>query len=78
MKSKMQHHVQPREMVPSRQEQAQLEIQNFLQALDSYPARVEKEPGISFQKHLSSLLPAPVAAARSHRLRPGQSAKRRA
>jgi hypothetical protein len=54
MKPKMQYQVQPREIVVHRSEQIQVreEIQNFLRALDSYPARVAKEPSISFQQHL--------------------------
>jgi hypothetical protein len=64
MKSKVQHQVQPRQNVPPRQGrvlfsekkvQAEEEIDKFLQALNSYPARVAKEPGISFQEHLRSL-----------------------
>ena len=55
MKSKMRHHVQPRESVQARNEEAQREIQGFLQAVDSYPARVAKEPRVSFQQHLSSV-----------------------
>ncbi len=50
----MHCHVQPREAVPPRHEQVQLEIHNFLQAVDSYPARVAKEPSISFRQHLCS------------------------
>ncbi|MFZ0439550.1 MAG: hypothetical protein WAL76_15600 [Candidatus Sulfotelmatobacter sp.] len=52
----MQYQVQPREIVVHRSEQIQVreEIQNFLRALDSYPARVAKEPSISFQQHLCS------------------------
>lgn len=55
MKSKMHYHVQPRETVQPRNEEARLEIQNFLHALDSYPARAAKEPRISFQQHLSTV-----------------------
>jgi hypothetical protein len=59
MKSKMHYHVQPRESTQPRNEEARLEIQNFLHALDSYPARAVKEPRISFLQHLSTLsLPA--------------------
>jgi hypothetical protein len=54
MKSKMHYHVQPRESVPLRNEQVELEIQSFLQALDSYPARVAKNPRVSFHEHLCS------------------------
>jgi hypothetical protein len=35
--------------------QADVEIQSFLQALDSYPERFSREPEISFEQHLSSL-----------------------
>ena len=55
MKSKMQNHVQPRESVPQRTEQVSEEIEKFLYAVDSYPDRVAKEPGLSFRRHLSSL-----------------------
>ena len=34
------------------------EIQSFLRAVNSYPARVAKEPQISFQQHLSSIFAA--------------------
>lgn len=53
---KMQHAVQPRQFEPLRNKQVQEEIQNFLHALDSYPARAAKEPRISFQQHLSGFL----------------------
>jgi hypothetical protein len=64
MKSKMHYHVQPREIVSPRHEQVQLEIHNFLQAVDSYPARVAKEPSISFRQHLCSFF---VPARRENR-----------
>ena len=58
----MHYRIQPREVVVSRnrpvhvvREQVQEEIRNFLQALDSYPARVAKEPRVSFHQHLCSL-----------------------
>jgi hypothetical protein len=57
--------VQPREIAPPRNAPVRIidgevreEIQNFLQAVNSYPARVAKEPGISFQQHLSSIFAA--------------------
>ncbi len=71
----MQGHIQPRRIqpvqvrstiAPSRSVQVQREIQNFLQALDSYPARVAREPRLSFHKHLCSVF----AAARDHRRDP--------
>jgi hypothetical protein len=58
MKPKMRHHVQPRESVLHRNEQASEEIQKFLCALDSYPERVAKEPGLSFRRHLSKIFTA--------------------
>jgi hypothetical protein len=56
MKPKMHYQVQPREIAPPRTEQAQVqhEIQSFLRAVDSYPARVAKEPRVSFPQHLRS------------------------
>jgi len=56
MKRKMHYQVQPQDMVRPRSEQVQDEIQNFLEALDSYPARVAKEPGLSFHRYLCSFL----------------------
>ncbi len=58
---------QPRPTIASsRSMQVQREIQNFLQALDSYPARVAREPRLSFHQHLCSVF----AAARDHRRDP--------
>ena len=61
----MQHQVQPREIAPPRGAQVRIvqgeveeEIQDFLQAVNSYPARVAKEPRLSFQQHLSSIFAA--------------------
>lgn len=62
----MQHHVQPRESAP-RQKQVSEEIQKFLSAVDSYPARAAKEPGLTFHQHLASLFSeAPNQRARAH------------
>ncbi len=36
--------------------QVQAEIRSFVEALDSYPARVAKERGLSFHQHLCSFL----------------------
>jgi hypothetical protein len=64
MKSKVQYQVQPRQTLPSSdeevdgeavQEQVQEEIKKFQLALDSYPARAAKEPSVSFQQHLCSI-----------------------
>lgn len=59
MKSKTQHHVQPRESVLHRNEQVSEEIKIFLGALDSYPDRAAAKPGISFRRYLFSLFKAP-------------------
>ena len=37
-------------------EQVRREIQSFLQALDSYPDRVAKNPGITFEEHCSGFV----------------------
>ncbi len=50
-------------VAPSRNVQVQREIENFLRALDSYPARVAREPRVSFRQHLCSVF----AAARDRR-----------
>jgi hypothetical protein len=55
MKRKMHCEVQPGEISPPRSRQVREEIQNFLQALDSYPARAAKEPRVSFHQHLCSI-----------------------
>jgi hypothetical protein len=54
MKQKVHYHVQPRQNVPP-DAQVQREIQNFLHALDSYPARAAKQPSVTFQEHLCSI-----------------------
>ena len=58
MKPKVFYQIQPREVVSLRTEQVQEEIQSFLEAVDSYPARVAKEPSVSFHQHLSSIFAA--------------------
>ena len=40
------------------QGEVQEEIQNFLRAVDSYPARVAKEPRVTFKQHLCSIFAA--------------------
>jgi hypothetical protein len=54
----MHQQIQPREIVPPRSKVVQEEIRNFLRAIDSYPARVAKEPRVSFHQHLCSLFTA--------------------
>jgi hypothetical protein len=58
MKPKVSYQIQPREVVSLRTEQVQEEIQSFLEAVDSYPARAAKEPGVSFHQHLRSIFAA--------------------
>ena len=61
MKLKMRHQIQPRENVPPRNKRVREEIQKFLLAVDSYPARVAKDPGVNFQQHLCSFFATPGA-----------------
>jgi hypothetical protein len=44
-----------RTIARTRSVQVKREIQNFLEALDSYPARVAREPRLSFRQHLCSV-----------------------
>jgi|HubBroStandDraft_4_1064222.scaffolds.fasta_scaffold338570_1 hypothetical protein len=62
MKPKMQPQVQLWDIVPPQiahgrviSPEVEEEIQNFLEAVKSYPSRAAKEPGITFQQHLSSI-----------------------
>jgi hypothetical protein len=52
---KKQHHAEPREDVLECNQLACEEFQKFILAIESYPERFAKEPGISFRRHLSSL-----------------------
>ena len=38
-------------------QKAHQEIQNFLKALDSYPERFARNPGVSFAEHHSASIP---------------------
>jgi hypothetical protein len=71
MKPKMYQQIQPREVAPPMgaalhvrvakdkdKGEVQQEIQKFLRAVNSYPARVAKEPRLTFQQHLSSIFAA--------------------
>jgi hypothetical protein len=42
------------------------EIDNFLRALSSYPDRFAREPDLSFQQHLSSIVAADHPQSSSH------------
>ena len=57
MKVRMSH-VQPRESVTPRNQQVRVEIQSFLHALDSYPELFARNPNISFEQYLCSLVSA--------------------
>lgn len=54
----MKTRMQPREKLFLRNKQVRREIQRFLQALDSYPDRFARNPGITFEQHLWSLVSA--------------------
>ena len=55
MRRKKQRHAQPREDVLECNQLAFEEFRKFVRAIESYPERFAKQPGISFQRHLSSL-----------------------
>lgn len=57
MKVRMPH-VQPRESVSPANQQVRAEIQSFLQALDSYPDLFARNPNISFEQYLCTLVSA--------------------
>jgi hypothetical protein len=57
MKSKM-HHVSVGENRLSGNDQVRIEIETFLQALNSYPEYFSKDPETTFEKYCSSLVPA--------------------
>jgi len=68
----MNYQVQPRDAVALRTvpaSQVQQEIKNFRRALDSYPARVAKDPGVNFQQHLCSFFATTGDDRRAHRSR---------
>jgi hypothetical protein len=54
MKRKMNCAMQPKGTSSPRADQTRQEIQNFRLAIDSYPARVAKDPTLTFQRHLCS------------------------
>jgi len=47
---------QPRESFHPANRQACVEIETFLQALDSYPDRFARDPALRFEQHLDSLV----------------------
>jgi len=53
----VQLQIQPGELDSAEQvqtEQVQMEINSFLEAVDSYPVRAAEEPNLSFQQYLTS------------------------
>jgi hypothetical protein len=55
MKGKVSR-VQVREGEMPVDEQVRTEIQTFLRALDSYPDRFARDPGVTFEEHRNSLV----------------------
>jgi len=50
----------------ARERDVQQEIDSFVRALSSYPDRFAREPYLSFQQHLSSIVTAAQADTTSH------------
>jgi len=62
MSRKNRHSVVGTLTLPSHPLEAQQEIERYLRALQSYPESFARDPGLSFEKHLFSILqsdPAP-------------------
>jgi len=57
MKSKMRQTAVGDDQM-SGNDKVRIEIQTFLHALSSYPDRFKRNPGITFEEHCSSLIPA--------------------
>ncbi len=55
MKSKMRQMMGDDQV--SSNEKVRIEIQGFLRALNSYPDRFKRNPGVSFAEHCSDLIP---------------------
>jgi hypothetical protein len=55
MKGKVSR-IQVRESEMPTDEQVRTEIQSFLRALDSYPDRFARDPGVTFEEHRDSLV----------------------
>jgi len=58
MKTKKHHATDVYVAKSTREHEAQQEIDSFLRALHSYPDRFAREPYLSFQQHLSSIVTA--------------------
>jgi len=69
MNPKVHRQIQPRGSSSPCDDHVREEIQNFLQAVASYPVRASEEPSLSFQQHLCSFLGAPRDDHRNNRSR---------
>lgn len=58
MKTKKQDATALRVSEPAREREVQREIDSFLRAISSYPDRFAREPYLSFQQHLCSIVTA--------------------
>jgi hypothetical protein len=58
MRTKKNQATDLREGNATREHEVQREIDSFLRALRSYPDRFTREPHLSFQQHLSSIVTA--------------------
>lgn len=56
MKRKMQPQIQSCEIRLPRNDRSRADITSFLQAVDSYPARVAEQPSLTFHQHLRTFL----------------------
>jgi hypothetical protein len=56
MKAKPHDRFRPKHVVSLSDGQAEEDFQKFLLAVDSYPARVTKEPLLTFEEHLRRCL----------------------
>jgi hypothetical protein len=56
MKPKPHDRFRPQDVVSLSDGQAEDDFQKFLLAVDSYPARVTKEPSLTFEEHLRRCL----------------------
>jgi hypothetical protein len=66
MKRKKQDRQQVRVSDVEREQEVQQEIDSFLRAISSYPDRFAREPYLSFQQHLCSIVTAAHANSTDH------------
>jgi hypothetical protein len=70
MKPKRRLQIRLGKISASRNERVQLEIERFRHAINTYPRRVAQDPGVSFQKHLGSIVETTGMRGRENRRRP--------